>query len=96
MIPDFGLRKASYSDTDRVNTIKSVCSGKRYLASTQMEDLSRLMSEDGNNPFDRLSPREMEVALLLLKGEGLREIAEALHLSPSTASTVKTRVFDKL
>jgi DNA-binding NarL/FixJ family response regulator len=43
-----------------------------------------------------LSPRELEVALLLVQGRKMTEIAERLSLSAKTVATHKYRVFDKL
>lgn len=43
-----------------------------------------------------LSPREREVVLLLLQGHGVVEIAQALSISASAASTLKGRAFGKL
>jgi len=43
-----------------------------------------------------LSPREVEVLLLLAEGQRTSEIAEQLHLSPQTISTHKRRIQRKL
>lgn len=48
------------------------------------------------NPFSSLSAREMEIAKLLVKGEGNLEIANKLELQNSTVSTYKNRIFEKL
>lgn len=47
------------------------------------------------NPFEDLSEREMEVAIDLLQGKKLREIAGRLKIRISTVSTYKTRIFEK-
>jgi DNA-binding NarL/FixJ family response regulator len=49
-----------------------------------------------DNPLENLSPREMEIATLLVKGFGNLEISNTLHLKATTVSTYKTRVFEKL
>ena len=46
--------------------------------------------------FKLLSQREYEIVLLLLQGQGIMEIAKALSISPSAASTLKGRAFTKL
>lgn len=48
------------------------------------------------NPFDRLSKREMEVAKHLVKAETLKMIAYKMDLQISTVSTFKTRILEKL
>lgn len=47
-------------------------------------------------PLSVLSNRELEVAQLLIEGNGILEIANLLQLSVSTVSTYKIRVFEKL
>lgn len=48
------------------------------------------------NPFIELSNREIEVAFLLLKGMDYQEISNKMSISPSTVSTYKLRIFEKL
>jgi DNA-binding NarL/FixJ family response regulator len=45
---------------------------------------------------DRLSPREREVASLILAGRRPKEIGHSLGLSPKTVSTHRVRIFRKL
>lgn len=48
------------------------------------------------NPLDTLSAREMEIAGMLVKGEGNLEIANKLGIGMSTVSTYKSRIFEKM
>lgn len=48
------------------------------------------------NPFDRLSRRERQILLMILRGQNPQSISEALNISPKTVSTYKCRIFDKL
>ena len=48
------------------------------------------------SPFDALSPRELEVAMLLSRGLRQEDIARRLSLSAKTVNTHKSRLFDKL
>ena len=50
----------------------------------------------GNSPFDECSPRELEIALMLVQGLSQQEIARRLSLSPKTVNTHKSRMFEKL
>ncbi len=52
--------------------------------------------EGGGSPFDLLSPRELEVALLLTQGLRQEDIAKRLSLSAKTINTHKARLFDKI
>jgi DNA-binding NarL/FixJ family response regulator len=48
------------------------------------------------NPLDVLSKRELEIAELLINGNGNLEISNKLNIHMSTVSTYKARVFEKL
>ncbi len=78
-----------------IRAIHSVAQGKRYLASTVAQHLA-LATIGPESPFDALSPREMEVALLLIQGYRQEEVARRLSLSAKTVNTHKARLFEKL
>jgi two-component system invasion response regulator UvrY len=48
------------------------------------------------SPFEELSAREMQVAMMILDGQRSQEIAKALSLSPKTVSTYRQRIYEKL
>lgn len=82
--------------TELVRAVRDVARGRRYLASGIAQHLA-LAGIGGNaSPFDELSPREIEVALLLVQGLRQEEIARRLSLSAKTVNTHKSRMFDKL
>lgn len=85
------------SDAVLSEAIATVARGKRYISRAQAELFaSALIENQADNPFDKLSRREFEVVLLLLKGYGAIEVANALSISPSTASSFRGRIFEKL
>lgn len=45
--------------------------------------------------FDQLSPREKEVASLIIVGVSTNEIAKRLDLKPNTVSSFKKKIFIK-
>lgn len=47
------------------------------------------------NPFNRLSSRELEVLHYLIQGVSTKEIAETLNLKMNSISTFKQRIFTK-
>lgn len=59
------------------------------------ESVNTNISKDAN-PLDSLSARELEIAGMLVKGEGNLEIANKLGIGMSTVSTYKSRIFEKL
>ena len=80
-----------------LHAVRQVAKGKRYLANTiaQGMALAQLQGETVS-PFDTLTPRELEVALLLNQGMRQETIAKRLSLSPKTVNTHKSRLFEKL
>ena len=79
-----------------LRAVRDVALGKRYLASGVAQNLALSGIGGDGSPFDALSPREMEVAMLLIQGLRQEEIAKRLSLSAKTINTHKTRLFEKL
>ncbi|HXH01632.1 MAG TPA: response regulator [Xanthomonadaceae bacterium] len=79
-----------------LRAVRDVARGKRYLGSSIAQNMALSGIAGGASPFDALSPRELEIALLLSQGLRQQEIARRLSLSAKTVNTHKTRLFDKL
>ncbi|MDQ3617858.1 MAG: response regulator transcription factor [Pseudomonadota bacterium] len=79
-----------------LRAVRDVARGKRYLASGIAQNMALYGISGNQTPFDGLSPREMEVALLLVQGLRQEDIARRLCLSAKTINTHKTRLFEKL
>ena len=79
-----------------LRAVRDVARGKRYLASAIAQNMALAKVDGGASPFDELSPREIEIALLLVQGLRQEEIAKRLSLSAKTVNTHKTRLFAKL
>jgi len=58
--------------------------------------LHDMKSEKTDNPFEKLSDKEMLIAKYYLKGHTHTEIKKMLRLHSSTIGTLKTRLFGKL
>lgn len=78
-----------------IRAVRDVARGKRYLGSSVAQNLALLNVSGDGSPFDALSPRELEVAMLLIQGLRQEEIAKRLSLSAKTVNTHKTRLFEK-
>lgn len=87
----------SHDPAELLRALEDVAHGRRYLASgiAQQIALAGIDGGDGS-PFELLSPRELEVAMLLVRGLRQEDIAQRLSLSAKTINTHKTRLFDKL
>jgi DNA-binding NarL/FixJ family response regulator len=90
------LTKGCAAD-ELVRAVRQVADGRRYL-SPDVAELLALGALDGNtgSPFDALSTRELDVALMLAQGQDMQHIARHLKLSAKTVATYKYRLFDKL
>jgi len=82
--------------SELLRAVRDVARGKRYLASSIAQNLALYGIDGDASPFDALSPRELEVAMLLTQGLRQEDIAKRLSLSAKTVNTHKTRLFTKL
>lgn len=80
-----------------LNAIRSVHSGQRYLAPeiAQQMALSQI-SPATEDPFSVLSERELQIMMMITKGQRVVDISEQLNLSPKTINSYRYRLFDKL
>ncbi len=78
--------------------IRTVVKGKPFIASevSQKLTIARLTGVDPDSPFSILSPREMQVLMMITQGQKTQGISDALCLSPKTVSTYRHRLFEKL
>ncbi len=77
--------------------IRTVLSGRRYIGEALAEQLADHLAMDTKaRPHETLSPRELEVFLLLASGTSVSAIAERMHLSVKTVSTYRTRILEKM
>lgn len=82
---------------EMVNAIRSVNSGQRYLTPeiAQQMALSQFKSAD-ENPFNALSERELQIMMMVTRGEKVPDISEQLMLSTKTINSYRYRMFEKL
>jgi len=82
---------------EMVSAIRKVAAGQRHISPDIAQLLLARMYEPGNaGPFDALSEREMQIALMIVGCEKVQGISEKLHLSPKTVNTYRYRIFEKL
>ena len=79
-----------------LHAVRDVACGKRYLANSIAQNMALYGIDRHDSPFEALSPRELEVAMLLLQGLRQEDVARRLSLSPKTINTHKARLFEKL
>jgi two-component system invasion response regulator UvrY len=80
-----------------LQAIRRGARGERYLSPAFADKLlAGTLQTKRTLPHERLSEREYTVLLMLGRGMSLTAIGEALHLSPKTVSTYRSRVLEKL
>ncbi|MGB5426862.1 MAG: UvrY/SirA/GacA family response regulator transcription factor [Gammaproteobacteria bacterium] len=80
-----------------IAAIKSVYSGNQYITPGVAQKMAlSLVNNRGKSLLEELTQREVQVMLMVVKGESNREISEKLCLSPKTTSTYRGRLFEKL
>ncbi len=84
--------------TDMVQAIRRVVAGQRYLSAGVAEQLALRQFEPPapDSPFEQLSERELQIALMVVNCARVQDIADQLHLSPKTVNSYRYRVFEKL
>lgn len=82
---------------EMVKAIHSVNRGKLYLAAEVAQQMAiSQFSKHDENPFSALSEREMQIMLMITRGEKVQHISDSLHLSPKTVNSYRYRLFEKL
>jgi DNA-binding NarL/FixJ family response regulator len=80
-----------------VDAIRRIHHGGKYVGPTLAEQLA-LSVDRGRpaNPYQRLSPRELQVTRLIASGRQVSDIAHELNLDAKTISTYRRRVLVKM
>lgn len=82
---------------EMVRAIKKVMQGGKYFSADIAEQIaSSYLSEQQLSPFDLLSEREMQVAMMVVNCVSAQEIADRLFVSVKTVNTYRYRIFEKL
>jgi len=89
------LSKRSAPET-LIEAIRTVAAGRRYIDASIAQLMAVQDVAGEQNPTEQLSAREFEVFVLLARGVSVNQIAETLHLSPSTVGTHLYNIKQKL
>ncbi|MEB3766936.1 response regulator [Acinetobacter sp. MD2] len=82
---------------EMVRAIHKVMQGGKYFSADIAEQLaSSYLSEAQQSPFDLLSEREMQVAMMVVNCQSAQAIADKLFVSVKTVNTYRYRIFEKL
>lgn len=85
------------SAAELLGAIAAVLQGRRHLGG-DVADLAvqGLTERDGGAAIDRLSARERQIVMLVVRGSSSVEIGALLHLSPKTVDSYRSRLMAKL
>jgi two-component system invasion response regulator UvrY len=84
---------------EMIDAIKTVVAGNRYMSSNVAQQLviRRFSStKDNVSPFEILSERELQTAILIANGAKVQTIADTFCVSPKTINSYRYRIFEKL
>lgn len=86
------------ADTELIKAIRVVSRGDSFLYPPIAKMLleAYISSEQSVDPYETLTPRELEVLVLVAEGYSNREIADILQISPKTVDVHRTRLMKKL
>jgi two-component system, NarL family, invasion response regulator UvrY len=80
-----------------IKAIRQVAAGSRYLtANGAQKVLMHLCCGDDPTPHQKLTAREYQIMLMMVKGTSLTEIGEKVFISVKTVSTHRARILSKL
>lgn len=89
------LGKAAPAD-ELLRALRDVGNGKRYISTAVAQQMAISSLDAKGSPFEQLSVRELEIAMLLVQGLRMTVIANNLNLSAKTVATHKYNLFAKL
>lgn len=93
----FGYLTKEAEPQEMINAIRKVAAGQKYVAPDIAQQIAiGQMNFNGENPFDQLSKRELEISIMLTKGAKVPDIATQLNISAKTVNTYRYRMFEKL
>lgn len=92
-----GFVNKSQTAEDLLLALRTVLNGEYYWGNQVVgKKLLDYSFSQYTNPFVRLTHREMEICLLIIKGYRLREMADMMNLQKSTIGTHQSRILGKL
>ncbi|MBF0427565.1 MAG: response regulator transcription factor [Magnetococcales bacterium] len=89
----YGYLTKEMSHEQIIDAIRQVAKGNQYVAPTLAV---KLQAKSQVMPHESLTNREFTIFLKIAEGFPLHAIADELHLAPSTVSTYRLRILEKM
>jgi DNA-binding NarL/FixJ family response regulator len=81
---------------EMVQAIRLAFAGQRYISPQIAQQLALKPYQSQTSPFDALSEREIQIALMIVGCQKVQIISDKLCLSPKTVNTYRYRIYEKL
>ncbi|WP_097461530.1 UvrY/SirA/GacA family response regulator transcription factor [Mangrovitalea sediminis] len=85
---------------EMIRAIRMAHTGQRYISPEIAQKMAFKQLGDQQEPeqsaFDRLSERELQIAMMIVDCNKVQEISDKLCLSPKTVNSYRYRIFEKL
>ncbi len=81
---------------EMIRAIKKLNQGGRYFSHDVAEQLAEVLLADNASPFDLLSDREQQVAMMVVNCQSPQQIADQLFVSVKTINTYRYRIYEKV
>jgi DNA-binding NarL/FixJ family response regulator len=81
---------------EMVQAIRLAFAGQRYISPQIAQQLALKSFQPQGSPFNALSEREIQIALMIVGCQKVQIISDKLCLSPKTVNTYRYRIFEKL
>lgn len=86
---------------EMVRAIRMAHTGQRYISpeiaqKMALKQLGGDTEEGQESLFDRLSERELQIAMMVVDCQKVQDISDKLCLSPKTVNSYRYRIFEKL
>jgi two-component system, NarL family, invasion response regulator UvrY len=92
-----GCLTKNCTEVELLEALETVHRGERYISLQLARQLAnKRLSTDPKSPFELLTHRELQVALLVTQGKSTTQIAKTLCLTGKTVNGYRSRIMDKL
>jgi two-component system invasion response regulator UvrY len=94
----FGYLTQKSTFKELVHAIQGISHGQRYVSQELAQNLlfEKVGVDHDKTQFDKLSNKELQIALFIGKGLKPQEIAELINISPKTVNSYRYRIFEKI
>lgn len=92
-----GFLSKGGSDDELLTAVRMVAAGQQYLSQKVAKAINeRLLNGENESPFNALSSKELQAALMLISGKKNKYIADAMYIDSKTVCSYRYRIYEKL